>query len=240
MPVPFDGDTLPSEWCTTRRLDLSSKLISPCYQLLQQSKCLEKVCLLWIKNELASSWVSPKNFNPILTESISNDDGSVSDDIDIVLYKCRCWTEYHWFSKLESLFLGYKEELDLLSCNLLRTTDRFLAYELYHRLKAKEASFAELSFQFGREPEKSLRGEYPLQSISSYPKSLIKPLKRLQPGEIMKPIKWGEDFAILQVNKWQISSFDNVCKSKLLSLHFDAWTSEVQSVIISNIIKNSF
>ena len=94
------------------------------------------------------------------------------------------WCKEQWGHRLDSLFLQTKNQLDRASCRLIRLRNKSLATELYHRIKAKEVSFAEAAREFGEGPEKHKDGLITLRPLGSMPFGLAPVLDSPKPGTI--------------------------------------------------------
>ena len=106
---------------------------------------------------------------------------------------------------------------------MLRVNDQGLALELYHRLQAQEATFSELSVQFGVGPEKFHGGLFKQQPLVSLPGSLGQFLRKLQSGDITKPLKIGEQFVIVQLVSFVPAELGEATALKLLDLELQQW-----------------
>jgi hypothetical protein len=133
------------------------------------------------------------------------------------------WSRQQWGHRLESLYLQRKSHLDRASCRLLRLRDKDLAHELYHRIKASEASFEQLAFQFGEGPERAQGGLLPLQTLERMPFGLAPLLESLKPGNVSLPLRLNEGFCLVQLECYQPSQFDEVTEELLLSEQLSLW-----------------
>ena len=110
-----------------------------------------------------------------------------SDDIEAWLLANeieREWSQSFWTHRLETIYLSKKNELDIVSCGLIRVKNQNLAFELYQRLKSQEASFDQLSWQFGEGPEKKQGGRFVQQRIKILPEPLRPLLRKLKAGDV--------------------------------------------------------
>ena len=88
----------------------------------------------------------------------------------------------------ETTFLRQKGRLDQVVYSLIRVSDRHLALELYHRLAAGEASFADLAYQFAEGPERQSWGLVGPKPLSQAHPVLAERLRTAQPGVVQLPI----------------------------------------------------
>ena len=106
---------------------------------------------------------------------------------------------------------------------MLRVNDQGLALELYHRLKARESTFAELSMQFGVGSEKFHGGLFKQQALENLPGTLGQFLRKIEPGEPTKPLKLGKQFVIVQLESYVPAEYGEATSSKLLDLELQQW-----------------
>lgn len=131
-----------------------------------------------------------------------------------------------WGNKLEAHFLGCKTELDQAMYSLIRTPHPEIAQELYFRIKAGEASFAELARQYsaGTEAETDgLLGPVPL--TQPHP-TLAEKLSRSQPGQLSPPTRIGEWYVLFRLEKLLPAQLDEAMRQRLLDQFFETWLSQ--------------
>ena len=149
---------------------------------------------------------------------------------------CEAWAFGHWEHRLETLFLRQKDLLDRASCRLLRVSDKGLALELYHSIKAGEQSFASSATLYGEGPERLSAGLIPLQPLSSMPLGLAKVLPNMKPGELLQPRRIGKVFAVVQLETWSPARFDARCRQKLINAELDHWLELVGELALSHLM----
>ena len=134
------------------------------------------------------------------------------------------WSEEQWGHRVDTLYLKRKSGLDLASCNLITVENKDLANELYHRLKAREETFASLCNIFT--PEKhGVRGSYyKLQSLESLPLGLDKVLGRLNVGSVSQPLPLGKKYCIVQLDQYLPCKLDSRVRMDLLAEQFMLWS----------------
>ena len=62
-----------------------------------------------------------------------------------------------------------KNLLDRVSCSLLRVKNKYLALELYQRLKSNESSFEEVSWKYGEGVERKHAGYFTMRRVANCP-----------------------------------------------------------------------
>ena len=196
-------DPAPEEWLSTARTANLLSELGDAVSLMSQAGVLPDVLNYWIRRELG--------------ETEGNPSGSIS------------WARCQWGHRLDSLFLMRKDWLDQASCRLLRVNQQGLALELYHRLLNEEATFEELSQRFGVGPERFHGGLYKLQTLTNFPGGLGQVLRRLEPGELTKPMRMGEHFGIIQLTDFVPAIYGEASSLKLLELELQRWVDGMSS-----------
>ena len=189
-------DPVPDEWITEDRLSRLRAVILPALSVLQESKALNIVLKTWLKNELA--------------ESSGNSDLS-------------CWAHQQWGHRLESFYLVKKEQLDTVSCRMIRVKSKEFAFELYHRLSANEVPFEDLSARFGKGRERYHEGRFDARPLSELPTGLATILAKLTPGELTQPLKVGNLFALVELITYSPAVLDDSTKSTLCDWALSEW-----------------
>ena len=197
MSDTFQMDPSPEEWLTTARIDNLRAELGDAVSLMSQAGVLQTVLIYWIRRELG--------------ETEENPSASIS------------WARSQWEHRLSNLFLQRKDCLDEASCRILRVNNQGLALELYHRLQGNEATFEELSMQYGVGPEKFHGGLWKLQPLVSLPGNLGQFLRKLKPGELTKPLRIVDQFVIVQLINFVPAVYGEASKLKLLELELKVW-----------------
>ena len=132
----------------------------------------------------------------------------------------------HYRHKAEAHFLTRKNQLDRVVYSLLRVKDGFLARELYLRLDAREANFAELAAEFSEGPEKQTNGIVgPVPLTQAHP-ALAERLRTSQAGELMQPFQIAEWWLVTRLESYSPASFDDATAEQMASELFDQWVRE--------------
>jgi len=212
-PDSFVLDPSPQEWFTeARQKKIELELLSS-FQLLTDSGCVDDVILYWIRRELSYESPSDKDLNQ--------------------------WSRKQWGHRIDQLFLEYKNDLDKVSCKLIRVSDNGVALELYQRLVNNEVGFAETSSRFGEGPERFSGGLIKLQPIEQYNGNLIAILRKLKPLEVSKPWKIGEKFFIIQLIDYVPAKRDKEAEAYVLSKRLSMWVSGMSSYLKNFLQKTS-
>ena len=190
-------DPAPEEWLSDERKNRLVSELGASAPLLREVDALNTVLNHWIRRELAGDAINSE--------------------------ACLDWAQSQWGHRLESLFLQQKQDLDQVSCKLLRVVHPGLATELYHRLLNQEASFEQLSMQFGVGPERFHGGFLKMQYVKDLPKGLGKLIFHLNDGELMKPLQFANKFVVIQLIQRVPAVFDDPTKQLLLSNELQNW-----------------
>ncbi|MGD1715612.1 peptidylprolyl isomerase [Dapis sp. BLCC M172] len=130
-----------------------------------------------------------------------------------------------WGSQLERYFLKRKSQLDSVIYSLIRTKNGGFAYELYFRLEEGEQSFAELARQYSEGPEAGTGGLMGPVELGTLHPTLANILysSQAQIGVVRPPIRLGELYVIIRVEKLIPAQLNNFTRQRLLQEKFEAW-----------------
>ncbi|HEY9634090.1 MAG TPA: peptidylprolyl isomerase [Coleofasciculaceae cyanobacterium] len=131
-----------------------------------------------------------------------------------------------WGHKLESYFLSRKEHLDRVIYSLIRTQDPGIAQELYFRIQEGEQSFADLAREYSQGPEAQTSGLIGPTELSTPHPQLAQVLRLSQPGQLSPPIRLGEWFLIVRLEKFIPAQLDTPMHQRLLNECFNNWLAE--------------
>lgn len=145
------------------------------------------------------------------------------------------WCHHQWGHRLESLYLHRKSGLDRASCRLLRLSDKNLAMELYHRIKARETSFEQAALEFGEGPERFQGGLLPLQPLAKMPFGLAPLLERLDLGQLSMPLRLNQGFCLVQLVKRQPSQLDSATGDALLMEQLALWVDSLVDLLVADL-----
>ena len=126
----------------------------------------------------------------------------------------------------EAHFLRRKNQLDRVVYSLLRVKDRFLAQELYLRIEANEASFADLAAKYAEGPEKQTNGIVgPVPLTQAHP-ALAERLRTSAPGLLMPPIQISEWWLVTRLESYSPACFDDATSQRMAEELFNQWVRE--------------
>lgn len=138
------------------------------------------------------------------------------------------WCRQQWGSKIETLFLKHKNQLDVATASILRLDDQDLARELYLQLAEGESSFAELGRQFCSEYPNRQSGQWGPKPLSELPPALANLIRTTPVSQLREPQRLGPgDWVVLRLEAFTASRVDDPATSeRLLQLEGDAWLKE--------------
>jgi parvulin-like peptidyl-prolyl isomerase len=131
-----------------------------------------------------------------------------------------------WGNKLESYFLSRKGQLDRVIYSLIRTQDIGIAQELYFRIQEGEQSFADLAREYSQGSEAQTGGLIGPVELSVPHPNLAQMLRLSQPGQLCPPIRLGEWFVVVRLDKFIPAQLDAPMRQRLLNECFNTWLSE--------------
>ena len=138
----------------------------------------------------------------------------------------------HFRHKAEARFLERKNQLDRVVYSLLRVQDGFLARELYLRIAANEANFADLAARYAEGPEKGTKGIVgPVPLTQAHP-ALAEKLRTSSPGELLEPFKISDWWLVVRLESYTPASFDDAMAAQMAGELFDQWVKEETATMI--------
>jgi len=216
------------DWCTSSRLDLLFEELQSAREVLLWSGQFELVLRGWIRRQLFDEAVRNEWF--VLSNQPEEDQSCLpgfSQELhQRFKYKDQgllAWAEHHWGHSLETLYLSQKSKLDRITLRMLRVSDAGLALELYHRIKAGEASFAQMSWEFGEGDERFQAGLIKNERLDRLPGPLIPLLNNLQSDSLQRPRRFGNQYVLYQLVKRQPLVFDHHTRQLLLLEQLKCW-----------------
>lgn len=128
-----------------------------------------------------------------------------------------------WGTKLEAYFLERKASLDRVIYSLIRVQHPEIAQELYFRLQAGEQTFADLAQQYSEGAEAQTGGLIgPVEMAVPHP-ALAKLLAQSQPGHLSPPVRLGEWYVLVRLEKYFPAQLDPPTRQRLLNELFETW-----------------
>lgn len=121
----------------------------------------------------------------------------------------------HYLPRAEARFLKRKSQLDRVVYSLLRVSDAGLAHELFLRMEAGEADFAECAVRYAQGPERATRGVVgPVPLTQAHP-TLMERLRASQPGTLLEPFPLDGWWLVVRLESIASASFDNATAQQM-------------------------
>lgn len=140
--------------------------------------------------------------------------------------RIRSHSREHFGLKAEAQFLSRKNQLDRVVYSLLRLRDGFMARELYLRIAANEANFADLAAAHSEGPEKSTKGVVgPVPLTQAHPQ-LAERLRTSQPGQLLEPFLVADWWLVARLESYTPASFDEAIAQQMAGELMDQWVRE--------------
>lgn len=245
LQVPAEPD--PRQWLTQARLQCLEKQLGPAASLLRQAGMWRAALGYWVRCQLSleAPWPAAEEQASLaaleeqwLAKHSLSDHGLSAAELRQKLRvdpAALRWCHAQWGHRLESLYLQRKSGLDRASCRLLRLTDKNLAMELYHRIKAGETSFEHAALEYGEGPERFQGGLLPLQPLDAMPFGLAPLLVRLDLGQLSMPLRLNQGFCLVQLVKRQLSQLDAATGDALLLEQLALWVDSVVELLVTDL-----
>ena len=231
-PLQAPAEPRLDDWCTAGRLDQLSQALASAHELLLWSGQIDAVLRGWVRRQLVDEAVQKEWFvlAPELEEAPSCPPGwpvalhQTWQQQDAALL---AWAEQQWGHGLETLYLARKSQLDRVTLRMLRVADGGLATELYHRIKAGEASFEQLSWEYGQGNERFNAGLIKNKRMDRLPGALVPLLTNLHTDELQQPRRVGNEYLLYQLLERQPLVFDSETRQQLLMEQLTCWEGPV-------------
>lgn len=131
-----------------------------------------------------------------------------------------------WGTKINSVFLERKKQLDRIIYSLICTKDFCVAQELYFRVKEGEQSFDELARQYSQGPESQTGGLVGPVEVGSIHPDLAKMLIASDVGQVQTPTVIGDWIVVVRLEKLLPASLDESIQRRLIDESFAKWLEE--------------
>jgi parvulin-like peptidyl-prolyl isomerase len=196
----FDGDQLISAL-------VQYKLLEPLVEQVVLDEAIQTVS--FSKEELfyrmvgASDSPIPEDFTEFLTHWCQQK-GITAAYFESVLLrdlKIEKFKQLHFTSKVESVFLNSKSDLDQIEYSLIQLTDVELAAELYFQLRDDNADFAQLAQSYSLGSERHAGGWVGPVPFSTLPVEAAEMLRQAKVGEICPPLMVADRVCLARLER---------------------------------------
>ena len=149
--------------------------------------------------------------------------------------RIRAHCDEHYRHKAEAHFLTRKNQLDWVVYSLLRVKDGYLARELYLRLDAREANFADLAAEFSEGQEKQTKGIVgPVPLTQAHP-ALAERLRTSPAGQLMQPFQIESWWLVARLESYTPATFDDNIAGQMAAELFEQWVKEETSLTMRDL-----
>ncbi|HEY9658798.1 MAG TPA: peptidylprolyl isomerase [Allocoleopsis sp.] len=128
-----------------------------------------------------------------------------------------------WGQQLSSYFLERKHLLDRVVYSMIRVKEERVANELYFRLTAGEATFAELALQYSQGPEATTGGLVGSIEVGSLHPALVDFFYALPLREVQSPVFLSGWWLIVQIEQVIAAEWNDEMRQRLLQEKFEQW-----------------
>lgn len=137
-----------------------------------------------------------------------------------------------WGNQVESYFCQRKSQIDQVVFSMIRVKNSDIAEEIYFRLIAKEASFAELAALYSQGIEAKTKGISGPVELGKIDPVLANLLATSRPAEVLRPKKIGDWWVIVQLETIIEAQLDEFTRQRLTEELFNVWmTKEVEKLL---------
>lgn len=216
------------DWCTEKRLRQLCDDLHAARESILWSGHLNQVLQGWVRRELVKEVLSDGSLSSAFEHESSEPcpsewPSSLHQAWMMQDQALLAWAELHWGQGLNSIYLARKSELDRVSLRMLRVSDAGMSMELYHRIKAEEASFEQLSWQYGEGAERLKGGLIKNQRLVDLPPAFFPLLVNLHTFEVQQPRAIGKHFVLYQLLSRRPLVFDQETRCQLLMEQLQCW-----------------
>ncbi|MEM6398726.1 MAG: peptidylprolyl isomerase [Cyanobacteria bacterium P01_D01_bin.116] len=205
---------------------------------IENIDCQEEEILMGLKHFFQRSGITNRTEHEVWLQHYKMTQAQLDKMVTRRL-KIKKFQQQMWGHKLESYFLERKKQLDKVIYSMIRTDDEGIARELYFRIQAGEENFAELACNYSQGAETNTNGIVGPVELGTLNPIFANQLAVSQPGKVWEPIKFGESFLIIRVEKFISVKLDPFTRQRLINELFEGWLNE-QINQLSDIDKSWF
>ena len=147
----------------------------------------------------------------------------------------RSFIRERYEAKAEARFLERKNELDQVVYSLLRLENSFLARELYLKIEAREANFADLAKRYAEGPERNTNGIVGPVSLTQAHPTLVEKLKVAQPGVLLEPFRISDWWLVVRLERYAPATFTDEVSEQMCEEMFHSWIDAETATILSQL-----
>ena len=140
--------------------------------------------------------------------------------------KIKQYSDKYFKHKAEARFLAKKDQLDTVIYSLLRTSDGFLARELYLRIESREANFADLAAQYSQGVESKTNGIVGPMPLNQAHPILAEKLRTSQPGQLQEPFSIDKWWLVLRLERYEPARLEQSTMQAMTTELFQEWVED--------------
>jgi parvulin-like peptidyl-prolyl isomerase len=161
----------------------------------------------------------PEDLNAFINQWCQQKDVAPAYFKGVILRELRVekFKQLQFAHQIEAEFLRLKPEFDQVEFDLLQLSDQALAQELYFHLRDDGGDFAQLARLYGGQ------GRVGPIAMSALPAEVANLLRRGQEGAIASPIRVGESFWIVRLEKLIAARLTDAVRAQLMNGLYDRW-----------------
>lgn len=154
------------------------------------------------------------------------------EELAVKELKIEKFKEMTWESQLPTYFSQCKQQLDRVVYSLIRTKDGGVAQELFFRIQEGESSFTDLAREYSEGAEAQTGGLIgPVELNVPHPQ-IAQVLLRAEAGQVHPPIRVGDWWVVLRLEKYLSAQLDEPTRRRLLNDLFQGWLiGQIQSQV---------
>ena len=147
-------------------------------------------------------------------------------------------------SKVESIFMSRKDNLDKVMYSLFRTKEKAKAIEIHLKIEEEEGTFADLASDFSEGIERQINGLIGPIEIGRINIQIAERLKISKKGQLWDPFQVDDWWVLLRLEKLLPAKLDERTRNSIIQDLYDEWINgqvkeSMNSLIIDNCDPNS-
>jgi very-short-patch-repair endonuclease len=156
------------------------------------------------------------------------------EDLVLRTIKLDRFKQIRFARQVDSYFLQRKSQLDRVLYSILQVNNFHLAQELFFRIQAGEATFAELAPQYSTGQAAQTNGLIGPQELSIPHPILAQKLLTLRSGQLADPLQIADCFVVVRLEQYLPAQLDTAMSQQLAEELYEQWLqSQLNQLIIA-------
>ena len=144
------------------------------------------------------------------------------------------YREERWGPRANSLYLKHKDRYDIVTYRRLQSGNADVMQEVFFRLKDREDSWETMARQFpGAKPDSDARVG-PI-AVTQLEPAILEAIRRSTPGAVLRPIHVQDQVIVVQLEKFEASTFNDELRTRILREEFEEWLRDECSKMMSKL-----